>query len=154
MLDTPILLETQPRHVASIQLTIPRAEIRHVMGPGLLEIRTVLAAQDIPAAGPWLTYHRRMDPEIFDFQICVPVTRTVAGVGRVQPSQIPGVRVARTVYHGPYEGLGDAWGEFMDWIQQAGLRPGPDLWECYLTGPESGPDPKNWCTELNRPLLP
>ncbi len=29
----------------------------------------------------------------------------------------------------------------------------PDLWECYAAGPESGPDPAKWRTELNRPLL-
>jgi len=29
----------------------------------------------------------------------------------------------------------------------------PDLWERYLTGPESNPDPATWRTELNRPLL-
>ena len=60
---------------------------------------------------------------------------------------------ARTYYHGPYEGLGGAWGEFSDWIAANGLRPAPDLWESYVTGPESSPDPANWRTELIRPLL-
>jgi hypothetical protein len=27
-----------------------------------------------------------------------------------------------------------------------------DLWENYLSGPESGPDSSQWQTELNRPL--
>jgi len=27
-----------------------------------------------------------------------------------------------------------------------------DLWEVYVAGPESGPDPATWRTELNRPL--
>lgn len=26
------------------------------------------------------------------------------------------------------------------------------LWECYLTGPASSPDPSTWRTELNKPL--
>jgi effector-binding domain-containing protein len=56
------------------------------------------------------------------------------------------------VYHGGYEGLGDAWGEFGTWIEANGYTPAADLWECYLAGPESNPDPANWRTELNRPI--
>ena len=60
---------------------------------------------------------------------------------------------SRTVYHGPYEGLGDAWGEFNDWLVAEGHTPAPDLWECYVTGPEANSDPATWRTELNRPLV-
>jgi effector-binding domain-containing protein len=63
------------------------------------------------------------------------------------------MRVARTVYRGPYEGLGTAWGEFNAWIAANGHTPAPDLWECYVAGPESSPDPATWRTELNRPLI-
>ena len=62
------------------------------------------------------------------------------------------MRVARTVFHGPYEHLGEAWGEFMSWINANGHQPAEDLWECYLVGPESGLDSSQWRTELNRPL--
>jgi hypothetical protein len=42
-------------------------------------------------------------------------------------------------------------GEFRDWIAANGQKPAPDLWEIYLSGPESSPDPATWRTELNRP---
>lgn len=45
-----------------------------------------------------------MDPAIFDFEISVPVTSPVAAAGRVKPGQLPATKVARTIYHGPYEG--------------------------------------------------
>ena len=38
-------------------------------------------------------------------------------------------------------------------VAAGGHTPAPDLWECYVAGPESGPDPAAWRTELNRPLL-
>jgi effector-binding domain-containing protein len=60
--------------------------------------------------------------------------------------------VARTVYHGAYEGLGAAWQEFDAWIRAQGRKPGPSLWEVYLTDPATNPDPSTWRTELNRPL--
>lgn len=51
----------------------------------------------------------------------------------------------------PYEGLGAAWGEFGAWIAAQGHTPAPDLWESYVTGPESSPDPATWRTELTQP---
>ena len=153
MLDKPEVTQTARQLTAIIHLTIPRDEIQEVMGPGLAEVRAVIAEQGIVATGPWFTHHLRMDPDIFDFEICVPVGSTVVATGRVTPGEWPAMKVARTVYRGPFEGLGDAWGEFDDWIEANGLTPGEDLWERYVKGPESGPDPDQWCTELNRPLV-
>jgi effector-binding domain-containing protein len=65
---------------------------------------------------------------------------------------LPAATVARTGYHGAYEGLGPAWAELNAWITAEGHTPGPDLWECYVAGPESSPDPASWRTELDRPL--
>jgi effector-binding domain-containing protein len=153
MIDTPQIVQTEARHVAVIRLTIPRAEIRNVMGPGMSELMAAVAAQGIPPAGPIYAHHLRMDPEVFDFEIGVPVETPVTPSGRVEAGRLPATMVARTVYHGPYEGLGTAWREFNAWIAAKGHAPADDLWECYLAGPESGPDPALWRTELNRPLI-
>lgn len=153
MLDAPRILHVAARSAAVIRLTIPRAEIQAVMGPGMAELLATVAAQGLAPTGPLFSHHLRMDPDLFDFEIGVPVTGTVTPAGRVQPGQLPAATVARTVYHGGYEGLGSAWGEFNLWITAEGHTPAPDLWECYTTGPESGPDPATWRTELNRPLV-
>jgi len=152
MIEEPQIAQAAAQTTAIIRLTIPRAEIRNVMGPGIGELMAAVAAQGIAPAGPLFSHHLRMDPDTFDFEIGVPVTAPVAAAGRVKPGQLPATKVARTMFHGGYEGLGAAWGEFNAWIAAAGHTPGPDLWECYLAGPESNPDPATWRTELNRPL--
>jgi effector-binding domain-containing protein len=152
MLDKPRIVQTGAQLTAIIRLTIPRAEIRHVMGPAITEVMATVGAQGIVSAGPVFSHHLRMDPETFDFEIGVPVTVAVSAAGRVKASQLPAATVARTVYHGPYEGLGPAWAEFEAWLAAEGHAPAPDLWECYVAGPESSPDPAAWRTELNRPL--
>lgn len=58
--------------------------------------------------------------------------------------------VVRTLYHGPYEGLAGAWGEYHAWTTAEGHLLREDLFEGYLAGPESGPDPAGWRTELMR----
>lgn len=152
MLESPAIVQTTAQATAVIHLRIPRAQIVKLMGPARDEVFAVLAAQNIKPAGPWFSYHLRMDPEVFDFEVGVPVNTAVSPSGRVKPGELPAATVARTVYCGPYEGLGSGWGEFMQWIAKAGHQHGPSLWECYLSGPEAGPDPANWRTELNRPL--
>jgi effector-binding domain-containing protein len=152
MLDKPQIVQTAAQHTAIIRLTIPRQEIRNVMGPGRSEVMDAVAAQGITPAGPWFSHHLRMDPEVFDFEIGVPVATPIAAAGRVKPEQLPAALVARTVYHGPYEGLASAWSELGAWIVAEGHTPGPELWECYVAGPESDPDPATWSTELTRPL--
>ena len=152
MLDEPQIAQTDAQPMARIRLTIPRSEIQHVMGPGIGEVMATLAEQGVAPAGPWFTHHLRMDPAIFDFAICVPVAAPIRGAGRVEPSELPAAKVVRATYHGPYEGLSSAWAEFDAWIAAQGLATGPDLWERYVAGPESGSDPSQWRTELNRPL--
>jgi effector-binding domain-containing protein len=153
MIDTPQITRSAAQLTAVIHITIPRSEIRKVMGPGIGELMAAVAAQGIAPAGPVFSHHFKMEPDTFDFEVGVPVSKSVAPSGRVQPGQLPATTAVRTVYHGPYEGLGAAWGEFCAWIDSHGHKTRPDLWECYVSGPESSPDPANWRTELNRPLL-
>ena len=126
MIDTPEIKQSAAQITATIRFTIPREEIRNVMGPGIGELMAAVAAQDIAPAGPVFSHHFRMDPSIFDFEVGVPVAKPVAPAGRVKPGELPATTVARTVYHGGYEGLGAAWGEFGKWIAASGQF--PRLW--------------------------
>ena len=73
MIDTPQVIQVAPQLTAVIRLTIPRAQIREVMGPGIGELMGRVAAQGIAITGPVFSHHFRMDPEVFDFEIGVPV---------------------------------------------------------------------------------
>ena len=152
MLDTPHITQTATQLTAVIHLMIPRGGIQSVMGPGISELTATIATQGITPAGPWFNHHLKMAPDTWDFEIGVPVSAPVVAAGRLRPSQWPAMKVARTVYLGPYEGLADAWGEFLDWIEANGHTPAPHLYECHVAGPESSPDPANWRTEFTKPL--
>lgn len=153
MIDTPGILHVEAQLAAVIRITIPRAQIREVMGPAIQEVMAAGKAQGVGPAGPWFSHHLRMPSEVFDFEVGVPVTKPVQPTGRVIAGSLPAAKIARTIYRGPYEGLGSAWGELMSWIQKQNLSPAGDLWECYAVGPERSPDPSTWQTELDLPLL-
>ena len=140
------------QHAAAIHLTIPRNEIQKVMGPTLQELHGVLAAQGVTPSGSWFTHHLEMTPDVFDFEVCLPIAAPVVETGRVVNRAFASRRAARLVYRGGYEGLSKAWGGLMQWIDAQGQTPAPDLFECYAAGPETGAPPAAWRTELTRPL--
>lgn len=152
MIDTPHITETEERAAAVIRLTIPRTEIGQHMDAAIGELMGTLGAQGIRPVGALYSYHFRVDADVFDFELGIPVSSPVTPTGRVQSGMLPAAKVVRTIYHGPYEGLGEAWGTFKAWIESNALPVAPHLWEAYVRGPESGPDPATWETELNHVL--
>jgi effector-binding domain-containing protein len=148
----PEIADIPAQLTAVIRLTIPRDQIRAVMGPAMREVMEAVHQKGIAPSGPMFSHHFRMHPGIFDFEVGVPVPCAMSPVGRVIPGELPAVRIVRTVYHGPYERLADAWEEFDAWIFANGHSPLPDLWERYISGPESHPEPSHPSTELARPL--
>jgi len=147
------VLETERVETAVIHLHVTLEQMAAAMDPAIAEIMGVLEAQGVTPVGPMFTHHSRRPTETFDFDVGFPVDRPVEPVGRVRPGALPGRRVARTVYTGPYEGLPAAWGDFSAWMDAQGLRQDEDLWEVYETGPHTSDDASTWRTELNRPLL-
>lgn len=154
MIDPPQVVTTTATHAAIIPVVVPREQIRKAMSDAIGELMAAVAAQRVKPTGPLFSRHMRMDPAVFDFEVGLPVPGPIAAAGRMVPGQLPAIVVARTVYRGPYEKLGQAWGELNDWLKAEGHRPGPGLWESYLAGPGSISDPADFRTELNRPLLP
>lgn len=152
-LDIPQILDLPAFKVARIHVTTPASEIMTAMNQGLGELRATLADQGVEPTGPWFTHHLKIPDQTFDFEICLPVSVEVEPRGRVAMGEIRAARTARTTYHGDYAGLGDAWGEFMQWINSQNVAAAPDLWEVYAVGPEASANPNAWQTQLNRPLL-
>ena len=152
MLTAPEITTTNVEEAAVIRLTVPHSEMRKVFGPAVGELMAALAAQGVKPVGAVFAHHLKMSPDTFDFELGVRVSAPVQAAGRVKPGQLPAVKVARTVYSGPYEGLPSAWGEFNKWMKANGHEQAENLWEVYSVGPQSSPDPANWRTELNRPL--
>lgn len=150
MLDQLQVISHPLQHTAVVHLHIPREEIVTAMGPALDEVLSTLAAQGKQPEGPCFSKHLQAPDTHFDFEIGFPVAEPIAPAGRVRPSTLPALQVARCHYHGPYEGLGEAWGGFCAAISAQGLQAGLPLWEVYLEVPDG--DSNQCCTQLNRVL--
>lgn len=153
MIDAPQIVETKAQLTAVIHMRIPREQMQHEFGPAMNELLSTLSAQSIEPKSAAFAYHLRMPPGQFDFELGFIVDDTVAATGRVKASQLPGTKVARTVYHGGYEGLPEAWNSFQSWMKSKELKQDEGLWELYFVGPQSTTNEAEYQTELNRPLI-
>ena len=149
---TPEIITTKAQHTATIRMNIPRNEMMKVFGPAVQELAAALTAQGMPPTSAAFAHHFKMTPGVFDFEIGFVTPKPIQPTGRVNPSQWPAEKCAHAIYAGPYEGLPSAWGEFTEWMKSNGCVQAEDLWEHYVTGPHSSPDPTQWRTELYRPL--
>ena len=152
MIDTPHIVQSAQLRTAAVPVVVPRSEIQQVFPPAVNELLAAMREQGIEPAGPLFSYHRKMPSEVFDMEIGFPVDDDVKVSGRVVASTLPALKVVRTIYRGPMEGLASAWGELKNWAVAEGLATRPFIWENYLVGPGNTPDPSAWQTELNLPL--
>ena len=152
MIDTPQIVQADAQFTAVIRFAISREELKTVMASAITEVVETVIAQNVGPAGPVFVHHLAMDPHRLEFEVGVPLSGPFAPTGRVAPSYLPAVSVARTIYYGSYDGLSDAWAWFGRWIATERYTAAADLWEVYLVGPEASRNPIYWRTELNRPL--
>ena len=153
MVSIPEIAAVPALHCAVIRFTIPRSRIRSAMESGVNELRAVIAEQGIRAIGPLFSHHFAIRPDVFDFEVGMPVQRPVKPTGRVQPLSVPPMKIVRSGYTGAYTGLGSAWGEFDTLVARSGYNTAPDVWESYVKGADSGLEPEEYYTELYRSVV-
>ncbi|MBK7944611.1 MAG: GyrI-like domain-containing protein [Flavobacteriales bacterium] len=149
MITPPELASTTEQATASIHLVIAAREMGKYMDPAIQEIIKVITEQGVSITGPMFSYHHRRPSDTFEFEIGFPVSKDVKEEGRVKNSTLPAVKVARAVYQGPYEQLGEAWGELQSWVRKLKFSESGRFYECYLNNPDEVNDPKDYRTELN-----
>lgn len=143
------IVHTEEHVTASIHLVVDGPSMPSIMDAAIQELYTTVLAQGAEPTGPLFSYHHRRPSDTFDFEIGVPVNKAVAPAGRVQPSILPAVTVARSIYRGPYEGLADGWREMMRKVAEANLDTKDRFWERYIKGPMEAPSSADYETELN-----
>jgi effector-binding domain-containing protein len=127
-------------------------EIKEQASQPTLAIRARAAVQDLPdllgkcygnlfgylaqlkqeAAGPPYTAYYNMDMQDLDVEIGVPVAQELPGMGDIQPSWLPGGKVATCLYIGPYSEMGPAYDAILQFIQENGEQPTGAAYEIYL----------------------
>ncbi len=120
MISTPEIVDVPAQKIAFIRVNTPREQIVASMHAGLDELSQVLEGPEsssIRTMGLHITSGARMRHSISASASLLKVKSSPEG--RVESGELTAATVARTIYSGSYEGLGQGWGPSF----RAGLRP-------------------------------
>ncbi len=114
----------------------------------------LLESRGITPTGPGFSLHHRMPDETATFEVGIPVDRPLDGEVTADngvvfsPSTLPAGHIATVSHLGPYDGLSDAWGAFLQRVSDGGSRPQLPFWEVYVSEPGPEADPATLRTDL------
>ncbi len=108
---------------------------------------------DVTATGPAFSLHHRQPGATMTFDVGFPVDKVLngeleAGGITFYASRLPAGRIATISHLGGYDGLGQAWQEFMEAVARDGHQPQLPFWEVYVTEPGPDVDPSTLRTDL------
>jgi effector-binding domain-containing protein len=99
-----------------------------------------------PTGPPFARY--TIDDDKATVEAGFPVAVPIIGDGYIVASTLPHGPVAIAVHSGGYDTLGETYRVVTDWLGLHGYAERGPMWEVYLTGPGSHPDPDTWRTEV------
>lgn len=129
-------VDLQSQHTAVVRGHVAVEELPEFLGSAFGEVVNVLDKQGLHPSGAPYGRYRMAEEGGFDAEIGFPCNGVVEPEGRVEPAELPGGRVARTMHVGPYGGVGAAYEAAISWLTDEGYVTVGAPWECYLDGPE------------------
>ena len=146
------LKKVEPMAIASIREVILGYED---MGAHFGEIFAHLGKNQIAPTGPTFAmyYDEGYKEKDIDVESAVPVAAPAPSGERVKVHELPGVEQAASLtLQGSYEGLSEAYGRLLGWIEANGYRIAGPSREIYLQGPGPDFEPPEYLTELQFPV--
>ncbi|GAA2741757.1 GyrI-like domain-containing protein [Terrabacter aerolatus] len=139
-------VETTEQPTAVVRSTVAMDELPAFFARAFATAAATIGQQGQAPAGPPFGLYRGMPTTVVDVEAGFPVARPVEAAGEVVPSTLPGGSVVEAVHVGPYDTMGETYGQVERWMVDRQLVPGPVVWESYLSDPEREPDPTTWRT--------
>lgn len=147
----PELVEVESTPTAVVRGSVPMTEITDFYDRSFTQVAAVVQHQGVSPQGAFGLY-LAPPAEVIELEVGFVVDRAVEAADDVVPSTLPGGRVARLVFHGAYDGLGEAWARLVAWVGEQGLAPAGGMWEVYVTEPTPDTDPATLRTDLFCPV--
>ncbi|NLG49663.1 MAG: GyrI-like domain-containing protein [Chloroflexi bacterium] len=151
-MDYPCKLEqVEPQHALSIRTRTTAEQLPERFGEALAAIMSYMQELGAaPTGAPFAAYYN-MDMQNLDVEIGFPVAKELPGRGDIQPSTIPGGKVATCLFTGPYPELGKGYDALTQFVQAGGYEPTGVAYEFYLNSPVDTP-PEQLQTRIAFPL--
>ncbi|WP_169581838.1 MULTISPECIES: GyrI-like domain-containing protein [Microbacterium] len=137
---------------AGVRRAVPMDALTDFFAEAFTETMRVLEMQGIPPVGPPFGKYYGMPGATVDVEAGFPVAAAIASSGEVVPGRLPDSRVVEAEHVGSYDTLEETYAEMQRFMAGEGLTGGDVMWESYLNGPATEPDPTQWRTVISIPL--
>jgi len=145
-------IELEPRTMLGVQETVKMADLTEYFARAFGAAATEIARQGLAPAGPPLALYHGMPTDTIDVTAGFPVAGPVHPTPDLVVTDLPTGAAIASIYTGPYDGMTRTYDEIAAWLTANDLAPRADMWEEYLTGPDTDPDPATWQTRIVFPL--
>jgi predicted enzyme related to lactoylglutathione lyase/effector-binding domain-containing protein len=148
---TQVHCTAQP--TATVRETVAMSALTQFFGRAFGAVMAEVQRQNVQLAGPPFALYRGMPTETVDVEAGFPVDHSLSDTETVVSGMLPETDAFEAIHTGPYETLGETYSAIQDHIRKAGRNPSDAMWEFYLNGPPTEPDPARWQTRVVWPVL-
>ncbi|MDY7106562.1 MAG: TIGR03086 family metal-binding protein [Actinomycetota bacterium] len=146
------LVDLEPQAMVAVRGEVPIEGLTSFFADAFTTAEKAIARAGVEVTGPPLAFYPSMPTDAVTVEAGFTTSGPVVTDGDVHRVDLPGGRAAVTVHVGPYDAMEATYGRLEAWMAGCGLRPGPAMWECYLSDSASEPDPARWRTRIVWPI--
>ncbi len=131
------LVELAGQHTLSIRTTTAVDKLPMLIGESYGKIGAYMAGIGaLPADAPYVYFHN-MDMQNLDVEFVFPAARPLSGQGEIRCGEVPPRKAVTCMYLGAFPDMEPTYAEMAKWIEDHGLVPMNEGYECYYNGPET-----------------
>lgn len=146
------VVQADERPTAVVRARVPVAELPIFFQKAFSATWKALREQGLTPTGPPFALYHGIPTQSVDVEAGFPVTIAPHADGEVAAGTLPGGRAVEAVHVGPYDTMGETYGQVEQWMVGQRLQPGPVVWESYLSDPQRETDPATWRTLIHWPV--
>lgn len=152
-MSTAVKIENRAAvRTAGVRRTVPMEALTGFFSDAFTQTMRAMTAQGVMPAGPPFGKYYAAPTATIDVEAGFPVAQAIEPSGEVVPGSLPGGSIAEAEHIGSYDDMERTYAVMEQFIRDAGLTPGPIMWESYLTGPDVEPNPRAWRTVISWPV--
>lgn len=139
----PVIVELTPRPFAFVSLRSKLPEMPATMGQGFATLGQMFAKAKAELAGNPLAHYTDFDATTASFELGFPVLEDDIPALRaagLSIGQTPGGRNMTATHLGPYDTVSRTYDLMTAAMKEQKLSAAKDMWESYLSPPETPPD--------------
>lgn len=146
-------VELGPARLVGVHEVVPMTRLTDFFDRAFGAAAAGVAALGTPPAGPAVALYRGDVTDAADITagFLVPLEGPAAGEGMADV-RLPEGSAVVTVHVGPYDALERTYAALQEWMSERQMVARDVMWEEYLDGPDTEPDPARWRTRVVMPL--